>query len=64
MSKDLQTNIAAGVGAAAVIAQYIAGKFGVDLGLTADVLSAITVAAGLYVGWKVGKPGNTPEVKP
>ena len=64
MSKDLQTNIAAGVGAAAIIAQYVAGKFGIDLGLTADVLSAITVMAGLYVSWKVGKPGNTPEVKP
>lgn len=64
MNKDLQTNIAAGVGAAAIIAQYVAGKFGIDLGLTADVLSAITVAAGLYISWKVGKSGNNPEVKP
>lgn len=58
MNKDQQTTIAAAVGALAIIGQWIATKFGVDLGITADFLGAVTVAAGLYVGWKVGKAGN------
>lgn len=60
MSKDTQTNIAAAVGAIAIICQWVATKFGVDLGLTSDVLGAVTVAAGLFIGWKVGKPNTSP----
>jgi uncharacterized membrane protein len=58
LTKNTETNIAGIVGAAAVVAQWAAGKFGIDLGLTADFLSAIVVLAGFYVAWKVGKAGN------
>jgi hypothetical protein len=59
MSKDLQTNIAGGIAAAAIVAEWTANKFGVQLGITADFLNAIVVLAGCFIAYKVGKPGNT-----
>jgi uncharacterized membrane protein len=58
MSKDLQATIAGVVSALAVIAQWIATKLGIDLGITADFLGAVTIIGGLFVAWLVGKSGN------
>lgn len=58
MSKDGQTNLAGFIGGLAIIAQWIAGKWGIDLGITADFLSAIALVAGLVIAWRVGKTGN------
>lgn len=58
MSKDGQTNLAGFIGGLAIIAQWIAGKWGIDLGITADFLSAIALVAGLVIAWYIGKTGN------
>jgi hypothetical protein len=55
MNNDQQTTLAGIIGALALVVQFIAGKFKVDLGLTADVLSAITVLAGAFIAWKCNK---------
>lgn len=63
MGKDTQTTLAGFIGALAVIAQWIAGKYGVDLGLTGDFLSAITLAAGVVIAWWIGKKDSKEKLK-
>lgn len=63
MSKDAQTTLAGFIGALAVIVQWVAGKFQVDLGLTADFLNAVTLAAGIVIAYWIGKPGAGGEAK-
>lgn len=58
MSKDGQTNLAGFIGGLAIIAQWIATKFGIDLGITSDLLGAVAVVAGIIIAWNVGKTGN------
>lgn len=60
ISKDTQTTIAGVVGAIALLAQWILSTFfKYNLEMGADVLNAIAILAGIFVAWKVGKPGNT-----
>jgi hypothetical protein len=60
ISKDTQTTIAGVVGAIALLAQWILSTFFMyNLDMGADVLNAIAILAGMFVAWKVGKPGNT-----
>ena len=63
ISKDTQTTIAGIVGALALLAQWILSTFfKYNLEMGADVLNAIAILAGIFVAWKVGKPGNTPAI--
>lgn len=60
MNKDTQTTIAGIVGAVALLVQWVLGTFfNYKLDVGADVLNAIAILAGIFVAWKVGKPGNT-----
>ncbi len=59
MNKDQQTTIAGIVGALAIVAQWVATKFNVELGLTGDLLGAITLLAGAFIAYKVGKKDST-----
>lgn len=58
MSKDGKSNLAGFIGGLAVICQWGAGKWGIDLGITADFLSAVTLVSGLVIAWYIGKTGN------
>lgn len=63
-SNDTQMTTAGFVGAAAIVLQWLAGKFNIDLGFTSDVLGAITVLAGFWIAYKAGKKDkgkNEPE---
>lgn len=59
MNKDQQTTIAGIVGALAIVAQWVATKVNIDLGITADLLGAITLLAGAFIAYKVGKKDST-----
>jgi hypothetical protein len=59
MNDDLKTTISGVVGALAILAQWVATKFKIDLGITADLLGAITLLAGVYIAWKVAKNHKT-----
>lgn len=59
MNKDTQTTTAGIVGALAIVAQWLATKFNVDLGITADFLGAVTLLAGAFIAYKVGKKDST-----
>lgn len=61
MSKDLQTNIAAGVLAVAVILKVILGWFKVQVEFSQEFLSSIGVLAVMFAMWKIGKSGNNTE---
>ena len=61
MSKDLQTNIAAAIAALAIIIKVVLSYFNIQIEFTQEFLSAITVIAGLFSMWMIGKPGNNPD---
>jgi hypothetical protein len=58
MSKDMQTNIAAGVLALAVVIKVILGYFKVQIEFSQEFLSAIGTLAVMFAMWKIGKPNN------
>ncbi len=61
MDRNQQTNLAAGIGAAAIVAKWACGLFGYDLQIGGDVLGGITVLAGAFCAWKIGKKDKTSD---